>query len=369
MQSGSTPKVQDYFSDLETPDLLALQPQLEQLVQQGILTPEDAQAALAERSDMNGITLDPNLKKAQMDALTSLQDISSSGGMTTMDKANLSRIQSEEDAAARGSREAILQNAQARGMGSSGLELMSQMQNQQASVGRRAQRDLDVAGMAQQRALEALMQSGNMAGSMRGQDFSEQSQVAQANDEISKFNTANKQQVNLMNVNARNAAQAENLNNKQGIHNANVGTRNQQQQQKLDLAQQQFNNQLSKRGGQSGVATTNAQIQGQNSQNQANAHNATVGAGLSFINPFLGAAHGAASKKKQEGMKDGGIVDGDPTDYDSEMRMLQPGEFVTRKEDVPEMLKKMHTDEDGEFDASAFLDSLTGHKFNYKGKK
>lgn len=357
MQSGATPGAKDYFADAKAPTAEELSYQLQQLVEQGSLTPEQAQAALAEQSAMAGVSTDPNMKQAQMEALQGLQDISSNGGMTTMDQANLSKIANEEATRSRGAREAILQNAQARGMGGSGMEIMAQLQNQQDSVTRQSQRDLDVAGMAQQRALEALMQGGQMAGQMQNQDFNQQAQKAQAQDAISRFNAQNQQQANLTNTAANNSAQAANLNNKQNVANANVGIRNDQAAQKGKNLQQAFDNKLKLATGRQGVEEFNTKNMGQNSRDQADATNKNWSMVMDGFKGAMG------------GMKDGGLVEGEPSSHDSEPRMLQPGEFVVRKDDVPEMLEKMHTDEDGNFDAASFLDSITGHKYKFgKGK-
>jgi hypothetical protein len=188
MSTGDTPEVTDYFADLKLPGMDEMSLQLEQLVQQGVISPEEAETITLGPSAMGGISTNPTLRKQQMDALAGLTDISDSGGMTAMDKANLARIQNEENTAARGQREAIIQNANARGMGGSGLELLSQMQNQQDSATRASQRDLDVAGMAQQRALEALMQGGQLAGQIEAQDFGQKAQVAGAEDAILRTN-------------------------------------------------------------------------------------------------------------------------------------------------------------------------------------
>lgn len=317
MQSGSTPKTQDYFEGVELPNTDEMRLQLQELVQQGVLSPEQAEAQLTGRSEMDSITLDPKLKTAQMDALMGLQDISSSGGMTDMDRANLNRIQNEENTAARGKREAILQNAQARGIGGSGLELMSQMQNQQDSATRASQRDMDVAGKAQERALQALIQGGQMAGNIQGQDFNQQAQQAQSNDAISKFNAQNKQQTNMFNVGARNDAQAQNLASKQRVSDQNTNLQNQQQQYNKQLLQQRYENELKKKSGQAGIAQANSAAAGANSQAQADANNKMIGIGMS-------AAAMSDERCKEE------IEDFDPSD---------------------------------------FLDSLTGHKFKYKDKK
>jgi hypothetical protein len=294
MQAGSTPQVHDNFEGQELPNIADSELQLQQLVQQGVLTPEEAQAIKMDSSAFNNIQTDPNLDKNQMDALLGLSEIADSGGMTTMDKANLSRIANEEASRERGSREAILQNAQQRGLAGSGLELMSQMQNQQDAASRTAQRDLDVAGMAQQRALEALIQESQMAGNIQNQKFNQQAQIASANDAISKFNAQNSQNQINRNVDARNDAQTANLAAKQEIANANVGLNNQQQQYNKELLQRDFDNRMKRAQGSTGVAQTNSQAAGSDSQNRANANNQMMGA-------LIGAGASAYGAKKNKG--------------------------------------------------------------------
>lgn len=287
MQSGSTPQTADYFSDLQLPSVGDMEIQLQQLVEQGVLTPEEAQAELVGRSESSNISTDPRFKQAQMDALAGLQDIGD-GGLTAMDEADLNRIQNQENTAARGQREAILQNAQSRGLGGSGLELMSQMQNQQDSATRTAQRDMDVTAMSKQRALDALIRGGELGGQMQAQDFNQQAQVADANDAIAKFNAMNKQNINAANVNARNIAQESNLANKQRVADSNVDLKNQNQMHNKNLIQQNFDNEMKKRGGSAGIAQANAQAQGENSQRQADAFNQTVGMGVSAGSSLYG---------------------------------------------------------------------------------
>lgn len=288
MQSGSTPQVNDYFASLQTPDTSDMELQLKQLVQQGVLTPEDAQAALVGDSAMNGITLDPALKEKQMASLQALQDLADGGGMTLTDQANLSKIQNQINTQSRGAREAILQNAQQRGLGGSGLELMSQMQNQQDAATRSSQGGLDVAAQARDRALEAMIQGGQMAGDVRNQDFNQQAQVAGAQDAISKFNAQNQQQINMANTAAHNNAQATNLQNKQDIANQNVGLQNTQQQYNKNLIQQNYDNEIKKRSGQAGIAQNNAANAGRDNQNQANANNQLIGGLIGAGSSFLG---------------------------------------------------------------------------------
>lgn len=374
MASASAKTTPDMYASLQTPDIESMQLDLEGLVQQGILTPEQAQAALVEQSQMAGVSQDPTTKQAQMEALQGLQDITSSGGLTAIDKAKLGQIATEEDTRARGAREAIMQNQAARGLGGSGMELLAQLQNQQESASRTSQRDLDVGALAQQRALDALMNQGTMAGQIGQQGFAQQAQKAQAADAIAQFNAQNQQQANMYNTQAANQAQAANLGAKQEIANANVGTANQQQQYNKQLIQQQYENELKKRGGQAGIAQANTNAQNQAAQNNAAFTNQLIGtgatiAGTAFGGPVGGAAANAATKQVTAGKANGGLIEGEPANIDNMITPTMAGEFVVRKEDVPEFLKKAHTDEDGEFDAAGFLDSITGHKYNYKGKK
>jgi len=302
MNSGKTPSVKDYYGDLVLPDTESMKLQLEELVSQGTISPEEAQTYMQESSAMNNIQSDPNLKKQQMGALSALEELGQ-GGLTDMDRADINRVQTQSDTASRGKRDAIMQNAQARGMGGSGMSIMAQLQNQQDAASNQSQRDMDITALSKNRSLDALIQGGNLAGNMQNQNFNQQAQVAGANDAISRFNTQNMQNQNNLNVENRNNAQAMNLANKQSISNANVGTRNQAQQLNKGLIQQQFNNELSKKAAQSGVASTNANIQGQNSAAQANANNQNIAMGAGMASGGLGylAAQEAAKKKRDGG--------------------------------------------------------------------
>lgn len=399
MQSGKTPTVQNYFNGIKPPEISDMELQLEQLVNQGTISPEEAQTIFLEKSKMNDVNLDPSLKQAQIDALSQLQNIGSMGGLTAQDRAKLGDIKSQEDAQNKGKREAILQNARARGVGGSGLELAAQLQGQQDSASRQSQRDMDVAALAEQRALDAIMQSGSLAGNISNQQFGQQAQIAGANDAISKFNAANQQQQINQNVAARNDAAARNLAAKQVLANQNTELRNQQQQYNKGLKQQDFENLLNVNKARAGIAQSNANAQGANSAAKANATNNTIGTGLGAIATIYGGpAAGVAAKEgysnlansqnnknqavttdtydwqknqnsNQYQFANGGLVPGENTNRDTQAAMLMPGEMVIKKEDVPNAMEKMHVKDDGTFDVAGFLDMITGHKYNYKKGK
>lgn len=288
------------LQNVETPDIDSMKIQLDQLVQQGVLTPEQAQTYLQGPSAMNGITLDPALQQASKNALLSLQNLASQGGMTAADRANLNSIQNQELATAKGARDAILQNAQARGLGSSGMAVLAELQNAQDAATRQNQRDLDVAGQAQSRALQALQNAGTLGGQMQDRSFQQQSDIAKANDAINNFNAQNKQNVENQNVQARNAAQQYNLQNKQDIANQNVGLKNQQEQFNKGLTQQDFENRYRKAGG----VASGYQNLGQQYSTNAQQNLGVLGSGLGA----LGAALSDKSLKED-------IVEFDPSSF------------------------------------------------------
>lgn len=210
--------------------------------------------ALGERaqeagpSAMEGISLDPNLRQAQLEALTSLQRIGEGGGMTAMDRARLNDIQRSVAQAERGSRGAIQQSMGRRGMGGSGLELAAQLQNQQAGADRAAREALGVEAQAQQRALEALQQRGGMAGRMESEDFRRAAQRAEAADTIAKFNAMQRAGAQQRNV----AGQRDLQRMRQEMAMKNTGARNVAAASRADAAERAFKAQMARAQGTSG---------------------------------------------------------------------------------------------------------------------
>ena len=290
-------------------------------VQQGLLSPEQAETFLADPSAMTSISTDPALKDAQMNALKSLQDLSE-GGLSAQDQADLSRIQTQEQSKARGAREAVLQNAAERGAGGGGLELLSQMKANQDAASNASQRDLDVAGMAQQRALAALSGAGSLAGNIQNQDFNQQASVANAQDAISRFNAGQRQQVGLQNTSANNSAEAANLAARQAAANSRIDAQNQTAASKANAAQTVYDNAVKKASGKAGALSNAA-----NQASQAGAANAgllgnVLTAGALAYKAAPVAAVAASDRNLKENIED--------------------------------------------FDPAHFLDSITGYKYNYK---
>jgi hypothetical protein len=148
---------------------------------------------------------------------------------------------------------------QARGVGGSGNELLAQLQSSQAATDRQAQQGLDVAGMAQSRALQSNQQQGALGGDIRRQDFGEQSAKAQATDNINQFNVGTRNDFTKMNATNSFAADTRNVNTKQDLNNTTAANANtQQMHNNYTVPQQSFNNQATKQGVKNDALTAHA---------------------------------------------------------------------------------------------------------------
>lgn len=245
----------------------------EQYSSVGSVNPELESIINLGPSAMEGISTDPALRQAQMNALLKLQGISDAGGKDAEFLAGANRVQNQVNANLKGNQDAIQQNLAARGL-SGGLSEQVQRQmaaqsaaNQQASMG------LDLNAQAQQRALSALMSGAQLGGQMEQNQFNQKSQIAQAQDAINKFNIANQQQISGQNIDRRNNAQIANLQNQQNIANMNTGARQAANEYNLNLPQQNFNNQMSRVG----MTNTAQQNMAKNSARQAQQQNQFLG--------------------------------------------------------------------------------------------
>jgi len=220
-----------------------------------------------------GIEADPALREAQMAALGELSNIAESGGMTLADQAALSQIQGQLAQQDAGRQAAIMQNMAERGMGGSGMEMAQRMMSQQGAANRANQMGMQTAANAQERALQAIMQGGQLAGSLRAQDYGEQAEAARAQDMINQFNASQRQQEQQV---------------RQGVADRNTDLTNQQIMYNQNQRQQQFDNALARQQGIAGTANTRAGVTSGRGQQQAQA----MGSAASGIGQMAGAYFG-----------------------------------------------------------------------------
>ena len=210
--------------------------------------PELEQALSLGPSAMEGISTDPALRAAQLNALSRLQGISDAGGKDAQFQADAARLLTDVNANLRGNQGAIQQNLATRGLSGGMTELVSRQQAAQEAANRQSQMGLDLNAQAQQRALQALMGSAELGGQMEQRQFGQQAQIAQAKDLINRFNVQNRQQISGANIDRTNMANQRNIESAQNVANKNVDVRNDANQYNLNIPQRQFENQMKRAG-------------------------------------------------------------------------------------------------------------------------
>ena len=265
----------------------------EQYAQVVRMNPDFENTVTLGQSEMGSITTDPRLKQAQMSALSKMQNISDAGGRDAQFLADSNRVQSDINTNLKGNQDAIMQNLATRGMSGGMSEMVNRQMATQGAANRQAQMDMDLNAQAQQRALSALMNGGQMAGQMESQSFNQQAQKAQATDAISRFNAANKQQVMGSNTDRANDAQLWNATGAQSTADKNVGGKNDAFKYNNSLKQDNFNNELSKIG----MANNAQSAAASNSYNQARDQDQFIG-GVASSAATAYAANNAKKKKE-----------------------------------------------------------------------
>lgn len=271
------------FLDLKIPDPAEQQLVLQEYEQTGRLDPRLEEALTLGESEFENIRLDPRLKESRMRALGELENLGLSGGMTLTDRANIEQALNESLARGRGQQESIMQRAAQQGVSGSGLSLAAQRDAAQAAQAQASAQQLQTLGSARDRALQAIIGGGELAGQMQQFEYGMGADRAKAADAISAFNLRNRQDVNRRNVASQNAAQQYNLGLQQRLAEQNVGLRNQQQQHNKALLQQRYQNELAKAQGAAGAygGMANAYLgEANRTANQFAGIGAGVGAGL-----------------------------------------------------------------------------------------
>jgi hypothetical protein len=225
----------------------------EELKSAGYFTPELEKEIKIADSEYEKISTDPRLKEAQMGALASLQELAKSGGLDAMDRANLEQARRRAALDSANQQAAVQESMARRGMGGSGLEMVQRQMAAQSAANQANAADLQIQGEARRRALEAIQQSGQLAGNVREQDFGEQAKIAAAKDELNRFRAQNAINMQMRNIGSMNEAQLQNLKEKQRILDANVASRNAGMDLQRSIAQKNYENQLNKAAAQGGV--------------------------------------------------------------------------------------------------------------------
>lgn len=251
------------LNKVQAPDIETLKIKLDQLVQQGVITPEQAQAQLVQGNAYDDVSVNPEARGAQMSALEELQSQISNGGLTAVDQSRIQHTLDDVNNTERGQQQSIMEDAHRRGVSGSGIELANRLMSQQHAADTAGRQGMDIAAMAQQAKMDALKSAASIGGQVESQDYSEQAQKAAAQNTINQFNATNQQQVTLANIAANNAAQEANLREKQRVADANTSNENANRARNSGLIQNDYDNKLSKATavsnllGQQGTAAQN----------------------------------------------------------------------------------------------------------------
>lgn len=275
---GGTSKINDPYANIAIPDIEKQKLLLEQYASAGSLSPEEMQALqLSQQDQLENVQLDPRLRQAQMDALAFMQQ-TGQGDLTPAERAQVNNLRRQVEADNTARMQALLQQQDARGVGSSDMALAQRMLEAQGSANRQAQSTDDISAAAFNRALQSMASGAQLASGMESADYSRQAALAEAQRNRELTDWQNRQSTSNQNVQARNAAQQFNLQNQQDILNRNVGQSNQQQQYNKELLQQEFENRMKKAGGTSDISRQNKQIDIANQQRRDTGLSNLIGA-------------------------------------------------------------------------------------------
>ena len=185
----------------------------------------------------------PELAGAQREALEALAEVGEAG-LTPAERAERRAMIREIGAQQQAQQQAILQQAQARGMGGSGAELIAQLQASQAGAERMQRAGEAQQQAAERRALEAIGARAGLAGQVRGQEFQEFGAKASAADRIAEFNRRQRAEAQLRNLQRRQAAEE-----------ARIAAQNLQERYNKELLQQRYQNELARAQAIAGART------------------------------------------------------------------------------------------------------------------
>lgn len=278
---------------------------LQQFASQGTLTPELQQEIELQATEVAKIQEDPALRNAQLDVLNTLGNVSRTGLQASDRSAyNELRARTQQDAEAK--RQQILQQMQARGMGSSGASLAAQLQSSQASADEASAGADRLAAQASQNALSALAQRAQVAGGVRSQDMSAAELRAKAIDDRNNFLYQNSVSRQAANVNAQNQAQQANLQNAQRLAEMNTAQGNQEALRQNEAKRQLYMDQLALAQSKANALNNQGTVAAQGYQQQANTYSAlgnALGSGFATLASRTPTDNGGLSDAQVAGRK------------------------------------------------------------------
>jgi len=124
-------------------------------------------------------------------------------GFTPAEQQMMEANQRQQAQMARSQRDALSQQAEARGMGGAGLSFLSQQQAGEAATGQQADYQAQMAMAAQQRALQGMQAYGSLGSQFYGQSFDQDATRRSAIDDFNRWQTEYRRDVGERNANRR----------------------------------------------------------------------------------------------------------------------------------------------------------------------
>lgn len=181
---------------------------------------EEARPELVSDTEIGREGLD-----AQRDALQRMREIGRSEGDPMLD-ARLAQAADDAQITAQSRGESILQDAARRGTLGSGMQLAQQLQAASDAQARAAQQGDTAAVESYRQGLQAIRDSANLGGQIRGQELDLASQNTMMLNDYNQRMTAQRQAYQDRLAQTRNQAQIRNLENEQRIADQNVSLEN-----------------------------------------------------------------------------------------------------------------------------------------------
>lgn len=318
-------QAQQAFGNIPVPTAAQLSlPELQQYVQAGILTPAQAQAALQQGNAYNDIKVDPSSMMAEQDVLGKLKGVADAGGMTPEMQAQLTEALNQTQTQERGANASILDQMAQRGIPTSLMGTAAQLANSGNESQNANLTATQAAGQAEANAINAMMNEGNLASTIHGQNYGEEANKAAAQNAINQWNAGATNTANLTNAGYQQQSNEYNTQNKQNTANANTGLANQRTQYNAQVPETVFQNNITKANGQAGINQAQSNQAMQAGNQTMGLYGALIGAGGNA----LGAAEGAVVPGRAE-------VPGDSQKNDKVHAMLSPGEIVVPRTIAP----------------------------------
>lgn len=160
---------------------------------------KDVTAQQVGPTALDSITVDPQSRIAQQEAMAALADLNARGGLGLSDMAALNKVEGTLNRNDMARRKGLANEFAARGQLGSGAQLAMALDAQQNAAQNANERGETIAGMAQDRAMQALLQRGQMARAMGNDDYSRKADAARARDAIEARNAAARTQAAMAN--------------------------------------------------------------------------------------------------------------------------------------------------------------------------